>query len=170
MEKENDILRENSKKLFENIVEFSVDGIYKSKIPVKSNISSIKEIEGNDNIFYINHYQNITFGISKEVINNLNEIKSFPQNINSHYIMPGHIHIDPENWNKIKNGNNEIEVTLIFKNNFSKKIKMIETDSKTEIENAKKIISSEKYSQICKDFKKTLNKNPIIKHAMNLRM
>ena len=48
--------------------------------------------------------------------------------------------------------------------------KMIETNSRLEIENAKNIISSEQYSQICNDFRKTLNKNPSIKNAMKLKI
>ena len=64
-----DRLRENSKNFFENFVEYSVDGIYKSQLPINSNISCIKEIKGEyDKIFYINYYKNLKFGISEEII------------------------------------------------------------------------------------------------------
>jgi hypothetical protein len=173
MQKKNNIdrLRENSKNFFENFVEYSVDGIYKSQLPINSNISCIKEIKGEyDKIFYINYYKNLKFGISEEIIENLNMLKSSSKELNSHYIMPGNIHLDPYNWNLLSQNKKEIEVTIEYKNNISKKIKMIETNSRLEIENAKNIISSEQYSQICNDFRKTLNKNPSIKNAMKLKI
>jgi len=173
MQKQNNIdkLKLNSKKFFENFVEYSVDGIYKSQLPINSNISCIKEVKGNyDKIFYINYYKNLKFGISEEIIDNLNSLKSSSKELTSHYILPGNIHLDPYNWRRVAKEKKEIFVTIEYKDNSSKKIKMVETDSRQEIENAKRIISSEKYNQICKDFQKTLNKNPNIKNAMKLKI